>query len=94
MPDVPAHHCHALGCDTRCKPEFLMCPNHWRMVPFKLQRLVWAHYRPGQCDDKRPSAEWMQAADAAIAAVALKEGRPVPVRWMHAYQALTASKPT
>jgi len=44
------------------------------MVPNNLQRLVWAAYRVGQCDDKRPSERWLKAADAAIGAVALKEG--------------------
>lgn len=70
-----SHHCHAKGCQTKCKPEFLMCPRHWRMVPGQFQRLVWAHYRPGQCDDKQPSEKWHAAADIAIAAVALKESR-------------------
>jgi hypothetical protein len=31
----------------------------------------------GQCDDKRPSLAWHEAADAAIGAVAIKEGCPV-----------------
>lgn len=48
------------------------------MVPKDLQRQVWATYRPGQCDDKHPSEAWHAAADAAIAAVALKEGRELP----------------
>lgn len=69
------HHCHARGCSTPTKPEMLMCFKHWRMVPRDLQRAVWATYRPGQCDDKRPSPEWHAAADAAIAAVAQKERR-------------------
>jgi hypothetical protein len=71
----PPHTCHALGCTTPCKPEYLMCPSHWRHVPKKLQRQVWATYRPGQCDDMKPSAEWHLAADAAICAVAIKEGK-------------------
>lgn len=47
------------------------------MVPRDIQRRVWATYRPGQCDDKAPSESWHEAADAAIAAVALK-ARPTP----------------
>lgn len=70
-----SHHCHAKACQTQCKPELLMCGKHWRMVPIKIQRLVWAHYRAGQCDDKQASGEWHAAADLAIAAVALKEGK-------------------
>lgn len=45
------------------------------MVPPKLQRGVWRHYREGQCDDKNPSPEWHVAADKAIVAVAVLEGR-------------------
>ncbi len=52
-----------------------MCFKHWRMVPKNIQREVWATYRPGQCDDKNPSALWHKAADKAIAAVAAKEKR-------------------
>jgi len=73
----PAHRCHARGCRAPCPPERLMCGPHWRMVPADLQRAVWAAYRPGQCDDKSPSAAWHEAADAAIAAVAEAEA-PAP----------------
>ena len=69
------HTCHAMDCETECPPEYLMCGRHWRMVPKKLQRRVWATYREGQCDDMNPSAEWHVAADAAICAVAIKEGK-------------------
>ena len=68
-----AHHCHATGCTTHCKPEWLMCYRHWKMVPRTLQQAVWAAYRPGQCDDMRPSPEWFVAADAAIKAVFERE---------------------
>lgn len=67
------HHCHAKNCKTACEPEKLMCLKHWRMVPKDIQAMVWRHYRPGQCNDKRPSAEWMRAATMAIDAVAVKE---------------------
>lgn len=67
------HHCHARGCESECPPQHLMCHKHWRMVPLRLQREVWKHYRVGQCDDKRPSSEWFEAAEAAIAAVAKRE---------------------
>lgn len=63
------HRCHALGCVRPCRPEHLMCRAHWARVPKPLQAAVWATYREGQCDDKRPSAEWHTAADEAIAAV-------------------------
>ena len=69
-----SHHCHAEGCNTPCKPELLMCLKHWKMVPRKLQTLVWKFYRPGQCDDMNITYEWHLSATRAINAVALKEG--------------------
>lgn len=71
------HRCHASGCFTPCPPERLMCLRHWRLVPRTVQHEVWRHCRQGQCDDKRPSDAWCRAADAAIAAVALAEGRDI-----------------
>lgn len=71
-----SHTCHAKRCSTRCRPQYLMCPHHWRMVPVGLKRKVLSTYRRGQCDDKRPSLAWHEAADAAIASVALLEGCP------------------
>lgn len=69
-----SHVCHARGCKTPVPPKLLMCRKHWRMVPRKLQAAVWAHYRPGQEVDKRPTTDYLDAADAAIRAVAQKEG--------------------
>lgn len=71
------HTCHARGCKVAVKPEMLMCFKHWRQVPRGIQRMVWDSYRPGQCDDMKPSAEWHKAADAAIGYVAQLEGQPV-----------------
>lgn len=59
-----------------------MCRRHWRMVPIELQRAVWAAYRRGQCDDKRPSEAWHDAADAAIKFVAELESRQPKNRQM------------
>lgn len=75
FPEPLPHTCHARDCGKPVKPELLMCARHWRLVPKVIQRAVWAAYRPGQCDDKRPSREWHRAADAAIGYVARAEGR-------------------
>lgn len=73
---MSAHTCHAEGCETSCKPEYLMCGRHWRMVPRDVQRAVYAAYVPGQCNlDPPPSNEWLSAALTAVQAVAAKEGR-------------------
>lgn len=70
-----AHTCHAKNCNTKCKPEFLMCGRHWRMVSRKTQLAVYRHYQNGQCNlSVLPSPEWHAAADVAIAQVASKEG--------------------
>lgn len=50
-----------------------MCGRHWRMVPKPLQTAVWNTYRPGQETDKNPTTTYLDAADAAIEAVAAKE---------------------
>jgi Domain of unknown function (DUF4326) len=68
------HHCHARGCHAAVKPQLLMCWNHWKQVPRNIQQAVYNHYRPGQCDDKHPSKEWHEAADAALGYVARQEG--------------------
>ncbi len=71
------HHCHARGCKKVTKPEMLMCFAHWKIVPEELQKAVWANYRVGQCNDKKPSEAWHKAANAAISYVAGKERRGV-----------------
>lgn len=71
-----SHTCHAKGCNSKCKPEYLMCPKHWRMVPRKTQNAVYRYYQDGQCDlNPMPSEKWHAAADVAIAQVAIKENR-------------------
>lgn len=71
-----AHHCHATDCQASVPPEMLMCRRHWFMVPRPLRNRVWSTYRPGQCDDMNPSADYCRAAKAAVVAVAEQEGRP------------------
>lgn len=78
------HTCHARNCPIPCRPEYLMCPRHWRKVHPRIQRLVWRHYRDGQCDDMNPSKEWHEAADAAIGYVATLEDQPVRVAELNA----------
>lgn len=72
---MAAHLCHAKACQIEVAPRLLMCGRHWRMVPRALQRAVWATYRPGQENTKDPTPEYLDAAQAAIDAVARREGR-------------------
>ena len=69
MRPIGSHRCHAIGCETRVPPRLLMCAPHWRMVPRELQRQVWATYRDGLEIDKAPSPKYLDAQQAAIAAV-------------------------
>lgn len=67
------HTCHARCCTEEVPPKLLMCRHHWFMVPRSLRTKVNAGYRPGQCDARNPSREWLKAAKEAIRAVAAKE---------------------
>ena len=69
-----AHTCHATGCKKTVSPTMWGCLRHWRMVPREIQNRIWQNYRHGQCDDKRPSKEYLLAARDAVIAVARKEG--------------------
>ena len=73
------HTCHAIGCEVPIIPRLLMCKPHWSKVPSKLRRAVWDHYLPGQEIRKKPTKEYLDAANAAIKAVAEEEGVLVPV---------------
>lgn len=76
---MSGHTCHARGCDIPVMPERLLCYAHWLRVPLKIQQAVWRSYRPGQCDDKRPSKEWFLAADAAIGFVARGDRKRISI---------------
>lgn len=69
----PLHLCHARGCTTAVDPRLLMCGPHWGLVPLDLQRAVWVSYRRGQELRKDPSPEYIEAAKAAIEAVAQRQ---------------------
>lgn len=70
------HTCHARGCCAVVPPRLLMCARHWRMVPDHMQEAVWATYSRGQERRMDPSDAYLEAAMAAVDAVALAEGRP------------------
>lgn len=69
-----SHTCHARDCQRTVPPRMLMCRTHWRMVPRPLQDAVWDTYVPGQEERKDPTMDYLDAAEAAIAAVAVMEG--------------------
>ena len=67
------HTCHARGCSVPVPEKMLMCLRHWRMVPRELKAGVWMHYRPKQEILKDPTPKYLEAARAAIQAVAERE---------------------
>lgn len=69
------HRCHAIGCEVVVDPGLLMCREHWFKVPRLLRRAVWRNYRKGQEITKDPSRDYLEAARAAIDAVARAERR-------------------
>ncbi len=72
---MSAHLCHAKGCAREVPPARLMCKPHWWMVPQELRIAVRREYVPGQERRKDPTVAYLEAAAAAIEAVAFKESR-------------------
>jgi hypothetical protein len=91
---LTAHRCHARGCGIAVPPTMLMCRTHWWKVPKRVRDAVWSSYRRGQCDDGRPSAEWLEAASAAIGYVAQLEGQKFSVSEARAMVALGVANQT
>ncbi len=60
-----AHLCHWPGCTVAVPPQMWGCRKHWFKLPTWIRRRIWLAYRPGQEKDKRPSAEYLDAARAA-----------------------------
>lgn len=56
------HHCHWPGCGRQVPPARWGCRDHWFRLPKRLRDRVWSCYRPGQEEDCRPSAEYLQVA--------------------------------
>lgn len=62
--ELPRHTCHHPTCKKETPPRMLACPDHWLMLPKQLRDNIWDTYRPGQEIDKKPSKEYLEAADA------------------------------
>jgi protein gp37 len=67
--------CSARACERDVAPKLFMCGTHWRMVPRRLQAAIWKHFRPGQEHDGKVTGKWLEAAQAAIEAVAQREAK-------------------
>ena len=71
-----SHHCHAINCKVKTKPELFMCLEHWKRVPKILRDRIKATYRQGQCVDMRPSRDWMVATMEARRIIKEMEKQP------------------
>ena len=59
------HTCHWPGCTIQVPPPLWGCKAHWFRLPGLIRAGIHATYRPGQEIDKKPSAEYRQAARRA-----------------------------
>lgn len=58
------HACHWPGCTRQVPPAMWGCRQHWYALPQHLRSRIWQCYRPGQENDKQPSADYVAAARA------------------------------
>lgn len=76
---VPAHAALERGmaqdCPKRVPPRLLFCGAHWKLVPKKLQALVWRVYKDGQEIRKDPTREYLWVQRTCVALVAMREGK-------------------
>lgn len=67
-----SHTCHAHGCDKRVPPSMFACKPHWFALPKKIRDAIWREYRPGQENDKEPSARYMAVQRLAVSHTAFR----------------------
>lgn len=60
-----SHTCHWTGCKEEVPPKLWGCRKHWYMLPLHIRNEIWRTYREGQEIDKRPSDEYLDAAEKA-----------------------------
>ena len=56
------HLCHG-GCGKSCPPAMWGCRRCWFRLPALLRARIWQTYRPGQEIDKKPSPDYLAAAE-------------------------------
>ena len=69
------HPCAAVGCQHLVQPGFLMCNDHWRQVPRKLQVEVWDAFREikRRIGNREAAQRYGAAVKAAVDAVHTKQ---------------------
>lgn len=56
------HKCYIKTCNEQIESKYLMCMPHWKIVPLKIQRAVWATFN-------NKAQNWQFAAEMASAHV-------------------------
>ena len=56
------HACHWPGCEKQVPPAMWGCTQHWYALPKPLRDRIWRAYRPGQENDLKPSATYLEVA--------------------------------
>ena len=74
------HTCHAHDCGKAVPARMFMCREHWYQLRKPMRDAIWREYRPGQENDKRPSARYMAVQRRAVGEVAFKPNDEEAVR--------------
>ncbi len=70
------HHCHWPGCERPVPPSMWGCKPHWFTLPGALRSRIWATYKVGQEVNGTPSDEYIEAAKAVQAWIAVYQAAP------------------
>lgn len=75
------HNCRIPGCDTIIRVRFLMCHDHWQMLPRSLQDRVNDEYRRWEeIGQGQLTVGYVRAAEEAIKHVTEKEAQEHELR--------------
>ena len=73
--ETEGHRCAVTACETVVDVNWLMCSQHWLMVPRSVRRRVHRNHRSGQRLTGQVSGQWIESAKEALAWVIHHEGR-------------------
>ena len=65
----------ATGCKRRIDAKYLMCGQHWAMVPQHMRTAVWREYHSGLRTKSHPTPAYYQAVYEAQKAVRAAEAQ-------------------
>ena len=65
-PPVTVHKCAATSCTRRIGTSYLMCFDHWKLLPKHLQTEIYAQYHSGLRKGDHPNDAYVTAVQQAI----------------------------